>query len=121
MERKGEPMMNLTREEALDLFRRHWRWLAETGAGLKVGWPEHDFAGEPVTSDCFLCEYSCRRRDPGEFFCAYCPIEWPEGRCYSQDDNETIYSRWCSVDTAEERKQIAAVIAELPEKEAPHG
>lgn len=106
--------MNMTREEAIRNFREHWASNAITG----VDWTNkheylerHNYSN--VKNDCFLCEFA-------QGNCNICPIEWPEtGRfgCGSAPCVLSHYGNWHTTKTPEERKRLAALIRDLPEKQ----
>lgn len=102
-----------------ELHRALWRWLAETGSKWKREWPEWKHNGglvEEVKCLCFAC-YAMTECDD-EF--KRCPIRWAvEGNC---NYGKSEYKQWnCLMGDdsgdVDERKRIAAIIAELPWKE----
>lgn len=83
--------MKLTREDALNLHRQMWgdmqKELGDTPrAGARVRfkrqWCKEHFPGESVATSCFICEYVLNNLDCS---CGACIIDWPCGKCYSQD------------------------------------
>ena len=103
--------MNMAREEAIRNFREHWASLAITGVDkdhkddyLK----RHGYSG--IQDNCFLCEFTDRH-------CKECPVEWP----VTQKDGvfpccNSYFWDWVEAKTPEERKRLAAIIRDLPEK-----
>ena len=101
--------MNLTREEAIRLFREHWQWLAETGSGDKMVFLKEK-GHEDILNECYLCEY-CN----DVIYCDECPIAWP----HLLTGEPTIcgnsyYRPWLVSEDVEARKQLARIISELP-------
>lgn len=125
--------MKLTRKKAIELFRKHWTWLAKTGSMDKEKWIKKHFPKELVDNDCFLCEYVEMTRSTGSPRppCDSCPIEWPGANCertshYTNGIYKNIaglYSKWVetfvydSPKMKKQRKIIALKISKLPEKE----
>ena len=111
--------MNLTKEEAIALFREHWSWLAETGSLDKQAFIREKGHGK-IKDDCYLCEYCGATYDEGTI-CSRCPIEWPHyltgepARCTDSYFDDWIEYVECG--NVEERKRLAKIISELPEKE----
>jgi hypothetical protein len=109
--------MDLTREKAIALFREHWQWLAETGSGDKMVFLKEKGHGK-IKDDCYLCEYCGATYDSGTL-CSRCPIEWPHyltgepGQC-----TDSYFDDWIECRDVDERKRLAKIISELPEKEA---
>lgn len=110
--------MELTREEAIRNFREHWASLAITGSNDKAEYLKRN-GFENIAQDCFLCELTNQE-------CNRCPIQWAEqlnefgkmGRYYPPCVN-SYFGSWVGAETSEERKRIAAIIRDLPEKEEP--
>lgn len=103
--------MELTREEAIRNFREHWASLAITGMSDKADYLRRNGYPE-IAFNCFLCEFT-------NSTCSKCPIDWPQIRLaknYSGLCLKSYYSKWDEADTPEERKRIAAIIRDLPEK-----
>lgn len=105
--------MNLAREEAIRNFREHWASLAITGVdkGHKRDYlRRHGFP--PILFDCFLCEFTKQ-------ICDRCPIEWPKTHKNSPEHSpcfHSYYGDWANAADPEERKRLAAIIRDLPEK-----
>jgi hypothetical protein len=119
--------MELTREQAIKLFREHWAYLAKTGSDYKAGWIQQHFPREKIANQCFLCEYDKQQLT---LICESCPIEWPGGCCETM--NNGLYTQWrvlaidrripeCKRIALEisQCKIIALQISQLPEKELP--
>ena len=92
--------MELTREQAINEFRRMWAWIAMETYGCRQKAQKTDyletFGFEYIGGDCFLCEYDWRKRKIGETECKHCPIEFiDEGGNVSVCGRPgTAYSRW---------------------------
>ncbi len=105
--------MNLAREEAIRNYREHWASLAITGVdkGHKRDYlRRHGFP--PILFDCFLCELTKQ-------ICDRCPIEWPKTHKNSPEHSpcfHSYYGDWANAADPEERKRLAAIIRDLPEK-----
>ena len=103
--------MELTRKQAIDLTKRHWRWCAKTGKG-KTEWPRlKKLILTRTINTCFLCEYSLQEGSTaetdvikGSVGCPCCPYSEKFGTCYSADKP---YIKWSMARTLEERKQYA--------------
>ncbi len=108
--------MKMTREEAIRNFRERWASLAISGSEDKAEFlRRHGF--QYVYCDCFLCEY-VEKDDIRD--CDKCPIEWPETRIdMYYKCSRSFYGDWERARTPEERKHLAAIIRDLPEKKEP--
>lgn len=107
--------MKMTREESIRNFREHWASLAITGTDDKKEYlSRHGFPY--ISCDCFLCEYATNGMEKD---CNKCPIEWPETRTDMEYDAciRSFYGDWERAGTPAERKRIAAIIRDLPEKQ----
>ena len=104
----------MTKEEAIRNFREHWASLAITGTDDKRDYlRRHGF--QNISCNCFLCEYATNgmKRD-----CNKCPIEWPETRTDMYHAcSRSFYGDWERAESPEERKRLAAIIRDLPEKQ----
>ncbi len=86
-------------DEAIELHRKLWDWLAKNPGKEKHDWPEWDNYSpyEPLyNSYCFACMVS---ED-----CATCLFEWPGMDCFDAEvrhDNEGLFAHWddASVET----------------------
>jgi hypothetical protein len=105
--------MELTKDEAVRLFREHWKWLAETGgeSADKEYWLF--VRGYRVFNHCFLCEYTLNTTSEYVDNCDNCPIDWGGSICCGI----SYFGGWLESNTPEERKRLAKIISELPEKE----
>lgn len=114
-DKEDEPM-ELTREEAIRNFREHWASNAITGVdkGHKGDYLERN-GYHNILYNCFLCEFT--RLGTSDKNCSKCPIEWPltKFRGIAPCGN-SYYGDWNSATTYEERKRLAAIIRDLPEK-----
>ena len=107
--------MKMTREESIRNFREHWASLAITGTDDKKEYlSRHGFPY--ISCDCFLCEYATNGMEKD---CNKCPIEWPETRTDMEYDAciRSFYGDWEGAESPEERKRLAAIIRDLPEKQ----
>lgn len=131
----------MQRQDAIDITRRLWAWLAEDGTRRKQYWPELKSNGGTVknmVSDCACCTYvefvedilesaanphavmyTLQNKYGINFLCElFCPLEWPnkEGCNVS---GVGLFDRWESARQEgrfEEAKGLAAEIAKLPAK-----
>lgn len=106
--------MKMTREESIRNFREHWASLAITGTDDKRDYlRRHGF--QYISCACFLCEYVTdgMGRD-----CNKCPVEWPVTNTDMDYKCErSFYGDWERAESPEERKRLAAIIRDLPEKQ----
>lgn len=66
-----------------------------------------------MATTCYLCQYV---NDLGKR-CEACPIDWPQKTSHHQAlCLNSLYTTWRYSSTEEERKRIARLISELPEK-----
>ena len=131
-------MRTLTKDEAIELHRKMWRWIAEETEklGRKVykweyfkamGIDENDV---PIY-DCYCCEFDILERFNRHCTsnCEECPLDWGAGyeTGYIEVNCLTIeyfyvqrfgyFRRWVNTKSPEEAAELARIIAELPEKE----
>ena len=108
--------MKMTREEAIRNFREHWASLAISGSEDKAEFlRRHGF--QYICCSCFLCEYA---EEDDIMDCDKCPIEWPETRTdMYYKCSRSFYGDWEGAESPEERKRLAAIIRDLPEKKEP--
>lgn len=99
--------MRLTKKKAIEIAIELWTWMAETGEALKRNWPGWEKYGQ-MDADCPFCEYADRRPIPGEDFCFSCPYYQVFGAC-CEDDSYTLYDKWDSAETIEDRKKYASL------------
>lgn len=106
--------MKMTREESIRNFREHWASLAITGTDDKKEYlSRHGFPY--ISCDCFLCEYATNGMEKD---CNKCPIEWPETRTDMEYAcSRSFYGDWEGAESPEERKRLAAIIRDLPERQ----
>jgi len=133
-------MLKLTLEETIAAHREMWNWLAENPAAEKEEYPPlkelyaKGLYSEIPRSKCYLCEYAFQQAKEllrPDYYCDYCPLDWDvfknitsymceESRYGEWRDNYTD-PRFASSKFYETslqiRKQLAAQIAGLPEKE----
>lgn len=107
---------NLDRNSAVRWYRRHWRYLAETGVdcfdkdiflrkqGFRTEWHND------LQADCFLCEYTWGEWDDN---CDHCPVDWGTDQDGFPKDCGDIYNPWINCTDTEARKVIAHRIATM--------
>lgn len=101
--------MILSRKQAIEKFREHWRWVAaepsrDKRGYLGVAWIRHY---------CFLCQYNAEHT--GNFCSTDCLIKWPGGGCMSF---QSPYGKWENAFRGGHFKHAqkwASKIAKLPE------
>lgn len=115
--RKAKDILeNLDRNSAIRWYRRHWRDLAETGAGWfdkNIFLRKHGFReewGTELQADCFLCEYVLKEQDNN---CDRCPVDWGTDQDGFPEKCDDIYNQWIGCINTEERKVIAHKIATM--------
>jgi hypothetical protein len=100
-------MERLTKEEALQLCKKQWLWVAVTGK-LKS---QYLYEDNRPKFDCYACEYDAQNDHK---FCRWgnCIVPWPgDGYCYS---TASPYDTYRNADwDSEERKEAALAIAAL--------
>jgi hypothetical protein len=112
--------MKLTRERAVQLHRRLWRWIALKTLKEKRKVEKYEFPmfrRMDIRCNCFCCEYvyqnfgSCARTDKPP----HCPIEWGDEVFCA--DCSTPYSKW-DIEENDYRRcaKLASAIAKLPER-----
>lgn len=107
---------NLDRNSAVRWYRRHWRDLAETGAGFSgknIFLRKHGFReewGTELQTECFLCEYVLKGQDDS---CTHCPVDWGTDQDGFPKDCNNIHIQWIRCVETEERKAIAHKIATM--------
>lgn len=108
--------MDLTRKEALTLFREMWSDMRnELGDNpniyqrldFKEKWVNEKFPYRRVRHDCFLCEY-VRRKDMDS--CKRCPIDWGHDGIY-----DNACEKLCEPGVDWRRSPISEILA-LPER-----
>ena len=117
--------MQLTKERAITLHRRMWRWiglktLKEKRCVRKEEWFER-FGLKTIYNDCYCCEYARQffpYSDWRNTRCFYCPIDWGVRTCIAPERG--LYDLW--YDAVKDRDwqeagKLALQIAELPERE----
>ena len=111
--------MELTREEAIRLHRKMWRWLRDETLRAKRPATKREYfeamgiaKDDKLTTDCYLCEY---KTVSGNYTC--CIVEWNhEDFCLSKD---SPFKKWViatRVGDWETAVEMAGIIAELPER-----
>lgn len=116
----------IPRDEAIKLFRQHWDLICKKGFDKRKALLEMGYSN--MLYDCFLCEYAIAElkkqigagtKNRYDTFCCLCPIEWPgstesiNGRCVS-----SYYGKFVSAVDEEKQRELAKMIANLPEKHA---
>jgi len=118
--------MDLTREEAISLFREHWSDLAYTTdhSPADKEWFIRE-RGHKVRFNCYLCEYVKYYIGDYESCNTKCPVEWPKTtdsikgtpcqRSY-YGDWTSHRGEWMSCKDEEKMRELARLISQLPEK-----
>lgn len=112
--------MKLTRDKAIEEFRKMWNWIAdETERCGEKMWPEdylHEFGFDWVQDD-FLCEY--KRQNKTCACCGNCPISFNEdgGPAKDCEDAGSPYDAWYWEEDWKKAAELARRIANLPERE----
>ena len=118
--------MQLTRERAITLHRRMWRWiglktLKEKRCVKKDEWFKR-FKLNAICCECYCCEYA---RPLFLYFhlgrdrCVHCPINWGGESCIDNEcgDGHGLFNLWEATGDWQEAGKLALQIAELPERE----
>ena len=117
--------MQLTKERAITLHRRMWRWLGlktlkEKRCVKKEEWFER-FKLNAICCECYCCEYAQQFMQYHDWLnvrCFYCPIDWGgERNCC---DGKALFALWRyekDMGNWQEAGKLALQIAELPERE----
>ena len=114
--------MQLTRERAITLHRRMWRWIGLKTLREKRCVEKHEwfnkFELEWIKSLCYCCEYAQQIADNSSLSCKACPVDWGVRTCTAP--GRGLYDLWC--DAVKDRDwqeagKLALQIAELPERE----
>lgn len=117
--------MQLTKERAITLHRRMWRWiglktLREKRCVRKEEWFER-FGLKTIYNDCYCCEYARQffpYSDWRNTRCFYCPIDWGGESCINNEcgDGNGLFNLWEATGDWQEAGKLALQIAELPER-----
>ena len=116
--------MQLTKERAVTLHRRMWRWiglktLKEKRCVEKNEWFKR-FKLNSIACECYCCEYAYQLTPHPNWNaakCDYCPIDWGNTPCH---DTKALYTLWGhkrGMKNWQEAGKLALQIAELPEME----
>ena len=119
--------MQLTRERAITLHRRMWRWiglktLKEKRCVKKDEWFER-FKLNKVCCECYCCEYVKQFLNiPPDDQCGRCPIDWVGIDCTygKKGDGHGLLILWSKATLRNNWRKagkLALQIAELPERE----
>lgn len=114
--------MQLTKERAVTLHRRMWRWiglktLKEKRCVEKYDWFDK-FGLERIKSLCYCCEYAQQIADNSSLSCEACPVDWGVRTCTAP--GRGLYDLWCGTvkdGNWQKAGKLALQIAELPERE----
>ncbi|MGN0180806.1 MAG: hypothetical protein ACI4DP_00070 [Candidatus Ornithomonoglobus sp.] len=119
-------MKELTRERAIQLHRRLWRWIALKTLKEKRIVSKDEF---PMFKDnthnaeclCYCCEYAKQQEEGAIHYsptrCVYCPIDWgTDGTDFVHCTN-SIFGGWERVGNYRIAAELAFQIAALPERE----
>ena len=120
--------MQLTKERAITLHRRMWRWiglktLKEKRCVKKEEWFKR-FGLKTIYCGCYCCEYARSLLlyfHLGRDRCVHCPINWGGKRDCC--DGKALFALWKyekDMDNWQEAGKLALQIAELPERDEPH-
>lgn len=121
-------MKKLTREEAIELHKKMWNWIADETerTGLLISKSDYFMlAGAQCRSipahTCYCCEYDRHRNSLNHNGrCKYCPLDWGS-KCNllmciykeKKGDNNGLYARWLRTQDIKERVKLARQIANL--------
>lgn len=117
--------MQLTKERAITLHRRMWRWiglktLKEKRCVWKGEWFNR-FGLKIISCACYCCEYAQQFMQYPDWLnvrCFYCPIDWGgERNCC---DGKALFELWRyekDMGNWQKAGKLALQIAELPERE----
>lgn len=114
--------MELTREQAINEFRRMWAWIAVETYGCRMKMHKEDymetFGYGGIACECFLCEYGVNRQKDDESICEYCPITFLDdhGRECECSVDGTAFMNWNDALTWQDAAKYAWEIANLEEK-----
>mgnify|MGYP003310922171 CR=1 FL=1 len=115
--------MELTREQAINEFRRMWAWIALETYGCRMKMHKEDymetFSYENITCRCFLCEYvKQQQKAVYGLECKYCPISFRNGYDKEVHCSEygTAFTNWGESLTWQDAAKYAWEIANLEEK-----
>lgn len=107
----------LTRDEAVERFRAHWRDISEASPLTKNSPYMRRFEqkyGSTLTR-CFLCEFVTQIQG-NEGGCEKCPIDWKVAHCGEPD---SLFLQWGEAVKAHQEALAAAIaleISKLPTK-----
>lgn len=116
--------MKLSRDQAINEFRRMWAWIALETYGCKQKIEKEDYIytfgydHRHIRSLCFLCEYDLQQRNPRQRVCDNCPIEFIDdcGEVTECDIEGTVYMNWVNAEEWQDAAKYAWEIANLEEK-----
>lgn len=105
----------MTRGEALQKCKEHWRWLADTGGKLRSEYFEIKgiHSKEWPLNECYCCEYDTQFTAEGEVDCPHCPLTgyaWSSSSCLSRE--VSIFDAWFCSTTSHERSFWALKMVE---------
>ena len=116
--------MKLSKERAIQMHRRMWKWIAlksrkEKRCIYKDEFPY--FKNERIRDLCFCCEYADQTRPNVcadlHRICMYCPINWGSNRSCSEDHG--LFEKWIGAirdNRWRKAARIAMKISKLPER-----
>ncbi len=104
--------MKLTKKKAIEITRKLWRHLADTGETNKEEWLEDNGYGE-MHNDCPLCHFALKSRGEGYVPCTDCPYFKKYGECFV---GAKPFREWADAKTKITRKKYAKLfLKELEE------
>ena len=133
-------MRTLTKNEAIQLHKKMWRWIAKETKkqGRKVKECEYFEAMRIDENDipfkkCYCCEFvsQLRKRHHKEHCFCYelCPLDWgvrhemgyifascSEIKYPSKSTKDGYFKQWLEEENSEKAAKLARIIAKLPEK-----
>lgn len=113
-------MSGLTKQQAIDLHKKKWTWIAEkTEHEKRIVRSDEYFKSEGIDDIPYIysycCEYGKSRSTIGRRLCQCCPVEWPKTKpvistCQCM---ESYYGQWAKTRKWQEAADLARKIAEL--------
>jgi len=106
----------MKKEEALRLHRVMWDWLVEHPGCTKRNAFEHipELIGKDIDYDCFVCHFAGEKLGkPSSDYdrCEFCLLDWGAYNCI-----ESYFGDWVDTDSIREKRRLAKIIRDLPEK-----
>lgn len=108
----------MSKKEAVENYRKMWRWIAEETLSRKTKIHKKDYfehfkiASIPFRM-CYLCDY-VNKLNIKFFKCRKCPVNWGKRKtCYADD---SLYYKWYKTYHYELCAKYAKEMSELEEK-----